>query len=142
MTVSMKRSSLPASGWFPSTSTSFHLHHGKDRGVLALGALALQPCTYLGCLGELAAGYRADQCFVAVRKSFTRHQGQAGLVTGHAAFQRSFNLGQGVLVTAMQVDHGFLALLNRLAFGISQNIAQGDNGVFFNFHVDAVRSGR
>ena len=67
-------------------------------------------------------------------KGVDRPQLQGGLVAGLLALQRLLDLFQRVAVAAVQIGHRLLDLFDELAQGVRDFVAQGDDGVFFDFH--------
>ncbi|MCY1213679.1 hypothetical protein D9M72_254710 [compost metagenome] len=109
------------------------LGHGED----VLGAVvepALQLAADLHAGRELGLGNGAHQRLVAQAEGVFGGEVQRGLVALFLAVERLLDLGQGVLVTAMQVGHRLGAGFDELALGVGDFVLEGDDGVFFDFH--------
>ena len=102
--------------------------------LLAVFATALQMATDLDAGWEVLLGDGGDQLRVVLAEGVFGGQRQRDLVAGFLALQRFFDLGEDVVVAAVQVDHGLGALVDDLACGVSYGEAQGDGGVFVDFH--------
>jgi hypothetical protein len=72
--------------------------------------------------------------FVALAEGIGRLQLQRDLVAGLLALQRGLDARQRVAVAAVQVGRGLLGFLDQLALKVGNLVAQGDDGVFFDFH--------
>ena len=102
--------------------------------IAAIGGAALQLAAHFHARRKVAARHGLRQAFVAQAEGVLGLQQQAGLVTHRLAVQRGLDFGQGVAVAAVQVGHGFLGFFEELALGVRHFVAQGHNGVFFDFH--------
>ena len=117
------------------------LDFGDVKHLLAtIAAAAFQLPTYFDARWKLAARDGAHQAFVAQAESIFGLQRKDGLKPGLFAFQRFFDFCQRIAITAMQVNHGVAAFFKELALCIGYLEAQGDGGVFFNFHGGCFRS--
>ena len=56
------------------------------------------------------------------------------MAAGFLANQGFFDLGEDVVVPAVQVNHGLVTLVDDLACGVGYGEAQGNGGVFVDFH--------
>ena len=104
----------------PSLQVAANLHAGRK--------LALRDGLYQG--------------FVAFAERIVRLQLDGRLKTWLLAFQRRFNLGKCVAITAMQVDHGLVAFTQRFAQQVRDFVAQRDRCVFFDFHAPSLSQPR
>ena len=95
---------------------------------------ALKLPAHLHARREFGLGDAAHQRLVALAEGVFGGEIQNGLITLFRAVERFLDLGQGVLVTAMQVGHRLGAGLDELALGVGDFVLDGDDGVFFDFH--------
>ena len=101
---------------------------------LAIRADALDLAADLHAGREVRLGHGGDQGFVAFTEGVFGSQFQRGLKSRFLAFQRGFQLGEQVVVIAVQVRDGLLAIVVNQALAVGNFHAQGDSGVGGDFH--------
>ena len=99
---------------------------------LTIVADALDAPAHLHARWKFGLGNGANQRRVVLAKGVFGAQIQRGGETGSLAVQRRFDLGEDVVVAAMQI--GQIALVHRLALGRGDLVRQGDGGVFGDVH--------
>jgi hypothetical protein len=110
------------------------LHHGEHvLGAVVQAALQLPADLHAG--REIGLGDAAHQRLVALAEGVFGREAHHGLVALLLAVERFLDLGQRVLVAAMQVGHRLGARLDELALGVGDFVLDGDDGVFFDFHL-------
>ena len=108
-------------------------HDGKNLRM-AVCAVRLQLSAYFHARGKLSFGDALHQSLVAHTERVFWRQVKRGLKADSLAFQRHLHFGKDVVIAAVQVDHRVGAFVQNFALGIRHFVAQGDGGVFFDFH--------
>lgn len=101
---------------------------------LAIRADTLDLAAYLHAGREVRLGHGGDQGFVARAEGVFGSQFQRGLKTRFLTFKRGFQLGEQVVVIAVQVGDGLFAIVVNQALAIGNFHAQGNGGVGGDFH--------
>lgn len=102
------------------------------RFAVRAGALDLAADLHAG--REVGLGHAGDQRFVALAERVFRGQVHGGLKARLLAFQRGFNLGEQVVVAAVQVGNRLLALVVDEAIDVGGFQTQGNGGVLGDLH--------
>jgi monothiol glutaredoxin len=109
------------------------LDHGKDM-LGAVFAPTFELAAHLHTGRELGFGNRLDQRCVVLTEGVSGCQlNRSGEAYG-LAFERFFDLGEGIAIATMQVGNGFLALVQQLATGVGNLELQRHCGVFGDVH--------
>jgi len=115
------------------------------RGVLGTGVLLLGIflCETFGHafelhadfqrLGETVARLYLDHIGVVIAEGFLGLELQLGLKAGFMAFERFLDLGERAIISAVQVNHRLIRLLDQIALRIRQLVHHGYHRVLSDF---------
>ena len=129
-----------AQGLASQRMVAIQVHHGAldfdhvKCVVLAIFPTTLQLTSNFHAWREILLVNGCQQGFVTLAERVRGCQRQGCLKTGLLAIQCGFDFGECVLVATVEVDRGVVAVVNQLAGGVRNLDAQGDGGVFLNFH--------
>ena len=113
--------------------TLYFFDHKRARVTLPVRTLQLTTHFHPG--RELAPGNGLHKIFVALAERILRLQIKRDLVASGLPFQRFFDFGRDIAITAVQIGCRLFAVVKQLAGQFRNFEAYRDRGVLFDFHV-------